>query len=133
MNFFTGNMKDDNGSLVFEEGSFTVAVGPKHSEILKPYVGKEIIMGVRPEDLNYTPKPAKVNSMKTRIEVVEPLGAEIHLYVGTEKHSFITRCPPNFEFNVGDDAYFEPTLEKTVSTTSILTFASLTAFHVDRV
>ena len=37
--------------LMIDAGSFNVQVPPSRVDALKPYVGKEIVFGVRPEDI----------------------------------------------------------------------------------
>jgi len=54
------------------------------------YAGKEIIFGVRPEDLynkQFAPNAEPSNTIKTMVDVIEPLGAEIFIYLTCGKHS----------------------------------------------
>ncbi|MDR0313435.1 MAG: TOBE domain-containing protein, partial [Treponema sp.] len=84
-----------------------------HVQYIKKYVGKEISFGIRPEDLSYTEKPAAQNNIPVKITVVEPLGADIHLWISTPTHSsLVARTEPHYTFKVGDVANFTPTLEK---------------------
>jgi multiple sugar transport system ATP-binding protein len=50
--------------------------------------------------------------MTATVEVVEPLGAEIHLYVGTANHQLIASVEPNHAFHVGDEVHFVPDMHK---------------------
>jgi multiple sugar transport system ATP-binding protein len=114
MNFMTVTLKEDGGRLIADEGGNEIEITGAVVELVKPYVGKEIIFGVRPEDLIYQEKGATAKSFKTTVQVIEPLGAEIHLYIETAKHSFIARVAPRFEFHVGDEAYFEADMNKVI-------------------
>jgi len=114
MNFMTVTLKEDGGRLIADEGGNEIEITGATAELVKPYVGKEIIFGVRPEDLIYQEKGATPKSFKTTVQVIEPLGAEIHLYIETAKHSFIARVAPRFEFHVGDEAYFEADMNKVI-------------------
>ena len=112
MNFMTVTIKEDGGKIIADEGDNQVEVTGDNLDRIKSYVGKELIFGVRPEDLIYQEKAATNKTVKTTVNVIEPLGAEIHLYVETGKHSMIARVAPRFEFHVGDEAYFETDMNK---------------------
>jgi len=112
MNVLTGTVREENGKMYVDEGDFTFEPGKREAEALKPYVDKKILFGVRPEDLVYTPEAKDTNNIVTQVEVIEPLGAEIHLYVSTKNNQLIARVPPRFDFHVGDKANFTPDLGK---------------------
>jgi multiple sugar transport system ATP-binding protein len=80
-------------------------------EYLKKYVGKEIFFGIRPEDLNYAETRAE-GSLPVKITVVEPLGADIHLWLTTDTQPLVARTEPHHVFKVGDTANFIPRMEK---------------------
>jgi multiple sugar transport system ATP-binding protein len=72
-----------------------------------------VLVGIRPEDMVVTDKAVEGQTLMARVEVVEPLGAEILLYVSTKQHeSIIVRIPPHHVFKVGDSATLKPALEK---------------------
>jgi multiple sugar transport system ATP-binding protein len=112
MNIMVAKILEKGGKLIVDEGDFQITLEGALEEKLKPFVDKDVLFGIRPEDLVYQETPQKQNNIKTRVEVVEPLGAEIHLYVRTQNHELIVRVQPRFEFHVGDDANFKPDLEK---------------------
>jgi len=111
MNFLTVKVLEEGSSIVLDEGSFKIKADSGHIEYLKKYVGKEVFFGIRPEDLNYTDKES-ANSMTVKVTVVEPLGADIHLWLTTEKQPLVARTEPNHTFKVGDSAIFVPRMEK---------------------
>lgn len=113
MNIMKVTVKEEGGRLLIDEGTFKVALSGKAADVLRPYVGKDTFFGIRPEDLVYQESPAAENNIKAKIEVVEPLGAEIHVYVSTTNHPSITaRAAPRYEFHVGDSANFVPDMQK---------------------
>ncbi len=114
MNFMTGKISEEGGKVYFTEENFKIALDPGLGEAAKPYVGKDVVFGARPEDLQYTEKFEADKCIKATIEVIEPLGAEIHIYVNTGSHSIIVRVPPRYEFNVGDEAYFIPNQDRCI-------------------
>jgi len=111
MNFLTVKVIDDGGSIALDEGSFKIKADPSHNEYLKKYAGKEVFFGIRPEDMTYTPSGGS-NSISVKVTVVEPLGADIHLWLTTETQPLVARTEPNHTFKVGDTAIFIPRMEK---------------------
>ena len=112
MNFLSVKVTEEGGSIVMDEGSFKVKPHPDHIPYIKKYVGKELFYGIRPEDLHYTEKPGAENNMPMKVTVVEPLGADIHLWLATPTHALVARTEPQYLFNVGDVANFTPRMEK---------------------
>jgi multiple sugar transport system ATP-binding protein len=97
MNFIDGKVFTDNG-LVFKSngGDFTIKLGNGYEEKLKPYLNKNISLGIRPEDIydapNVTPQP-HFSQLDVLLEVVEPMGNEIFLYFNMDKAQFVARVP----------------------------------------
>jgi multiple sugar transport system ATP-binding protein len=112
MNFLTVKVQEEGGGVVLGEGSFKIKPIAAHMEYLKKYVGKEVYFGIRPEDLNYCEKPGSENNIPAKITVVEPLGADIHLWLTTESQPLVARVEPDHDFKVGEVANFIPRLEK---------------------
>ncbi len=112
MNFIKVGLKSENGRLFAEEGSFRMQLLPQQAETLRNYTGKDAIFGIRPEDLLYMEAPDNSNNIPTKVEVIEPLGAEIHLWVSTPANQIVARVPPRFTFHVGDTANLRPDLAK---------------------
>jgi multiple sugar transport system ATP-binding protein len=112
MNILSANIKDENGNIIADEGSFQVTITGKDADHLRPYVGKPALFGVRPEDLVFKETEAKENNIKAKVEVVEPLGAEVHLYVSTEDHQIIVRTPPRHDFKVDEQINLTPDLSR---------------------
>ncbi|MCL2879560.1 MAG: sn-glycerol-3-phosphate ABC transporter ATP-binding protein UgpC [Treponema sp.] len=111
MNFLTVKVLEEGGSIVLDEGSFKIKPAQVHVEYLKKYVGKEVYFGIRPEDLAYSEKPAD-NSMSVKVTVVEPLGADIHLWLTTNTQPLVARTEPHYTFKVGDALNFIPNMDK---------------------
>jgi multiple sugar transport system ATP-binding protein len=111
MNFLTVRVLEEGGQLLLDEGTFKIKPDAAHIEYLKTYVGKDVFFGIRPEDMIYT--PAETNeSFSVKITVVEPLGADIHLWLTTGTQPMVARTEPHHEFKVGDTASFIPKMEK---------------------
>lgn len=112
MNIMNAKIKEEGGKLVADEGDFQLVLDAKLSDSLRSYAGKELLFGVRPEDLAYTENAGEANIITAQVEVVEPLGAEILLYIATKQHQIIVRIPPRLDFHVGDEVHFKPDMSK---------------------
>ncbi len=114
MNFLVAEVTEEGGKVYIDEGDFKLAIPKEQAEIIKDYVGKQIVFGIRPEDLDYLEEEKPGLTIKANAGVIEPLGAEIHVYVNTEKHQMIARVNPNVQLEVGKEVYLFPHFEKAV-------------------
>jgi multiple sugar transport system ATP-binding protein len=108
MNFLHGKLTDREGKLWFEENNsegqaIEVALNDRLSRVGAPYVGKPIVFGIRPEDINDTltvsnPDPNQITA--ARVEVSEPMGSETYIYMDSGAHSFIARVGSHDRYEV---------------------------------
>ncbi|GIO68239.1 sn-glycerol-3-phosphate ABC transporter ATP-binding protein UgpC [Paenibacillus sp. JTLBN-2024] len=86
MNFINGTLSESNGTVRFRSEGLDVEVPGGKAQLLKSkgYIGKEVIMGVRPEDIHEEPvfMEASPNTIFTsHVDVTENLGHEMLLYL----------------------------------------------------
>jgi multiple sugar transport system ATP-binding protein len=112
MNFMTVTIIEKNGKLIGDEGSFSVIPTEEQQKLLKDYIGKQVSFGIRPEDLKYVTNPAAENNMGMKIMNMEPLGAETHLFLTSEKgHNVVVRTAPAV-YHLGDMVNIVPDMKK---------------------
>jgi multiple sugar transport system ATP-binding protein len=104
MNFFKGKLED--GSFIISD-SVKIAVPDGKMKVLreKDFIGKEIVLGVRPEDIHDEPiflDASPGSKIKASIEVSELTGAETMLYSQIEGQEFISRVDSRTEIRPGD-------------------------------
>jgi len=106
MNFMNGKIIKKDSKLYFDEGRIKVKIVEDMYKKLTPYVGKDIIFGIRSEDiydkLFISEAPAE-NIIRVNCEVVEPMGSEVYLYLNTGKHAFIARVGAHDRPHVNQD------------------------------
>jgi len=94
MNFIKGSVIKKEGRYYFNEGKFRVRIVDSMAKVIEPYADKEVIFGIRPEDiydkLFVTEAPAD-NTIKATCEVIEPMGSEAYLYLNTGKNQLIAK------------------------------------------
>ena len=99
MNFIDVTLvkEGDDVFAVFEGNKIKVPEG-KVKKLKDPsYVGKEVIMGIRPEDLHDEEiflQSAQDSTVKAYVEVVESLGSETFLYLNVAGQNIIARVDP---------------------------------------
>ncbi|MBL8966922.1 MAG: sn-glycerol-3-phosphate ABC transporter ATP-binding protein UgpC [Spirochaetaceae bacterium] len=113
MNFLTAKVIEEGGQVMLDEGGFKLKPAAEHLALLKPYVGKEVSFGIRPEDIPVSEGGSAPNGViKAKVTVVEPLGAEIHLYASTSTQPLVAKIPPHHLYKSGDAIAFAPVMEK---------------------
>lgn len=114
MNFMTVKVEEKNGAIVCDEGSFCVKATDEQAKTLKNYVGKEVSFGIRPEDISYAASAASENNMAMKVVNKEPLGADTHLYLVSDKGqqiiARIDEAPENIK--LGDTINIVPNMNK---------------------
>jgi len=93
MNFLNGTIKEDG---YFVTGGTRIAVPEGKLSYLRAqgYINKDIILGIRPEDIHDEPvfiNASPETSIKCQIEVAELMGAETMLYTSIEGQSIVAR------------------------------------------
>jgi multiple sugar transport system ATP-binding protein len=94
MNFLRGTLTGRDGGLIFKEtGGGTVQLKLGERPGAAPFVGREVVLGMRPEDCDLLPqgKPPGDNCFQAVVEIVEPMGAETYFYIQTGSHLVISR------------------------------------------
>ncbi len=108
MNFLDAKLvKEGDAYYLDGHGEFKIKVPEEKNSLIKDYVDKDVVFGIRPEDLvdasiNHDFEVAEDNSFTANVEVVEPMGSEIYLYLGFGQHSMIARVEAESSAKVGD-------------------------------
>lgn len=104
MNFMTCKIVQ-NGGLWLDEGALKIPVHNNIGNKLNDFVGKEIILGIRPEDIHSPVSAFGIKNradVQTEVDVVEPMGNEIFVTLRTKKHNFIARLKTNNMPKIGN-------------------------------
>jgi multiple sugar transport system ATP-binding protein len=112
MNFVETKVEAEGDDIFVNEGTFRIKVLPEQSAKLKSYVGKSVTFGIRPEDVQYSDKAIKDETIIGSVSVVEPLGSETHVYVSTSKAQVIGKIDPQFEVKPDQKVALIPSMEK---------------------
>ena len=94
MNFVKGVVVKKEGRMYFNEGRFNVRIIEAMTAPLAPYMGKEVILGLRPEDIHdklLVSDAPQENTIRAVCEIIEPMGSEAYLYLNTGKNQLVAR------------------------------------------
>jgi multiple sugar transport system ATP-binding protein len=102
MNFFSGKLTDD----LFDLGNVKIKVPEAKLKILKDqnYTGKDLILGIRPEDIHDDTDFLEAHPHSTltaTIEVAELMGAESYLYSKIDEQDFVARVDSRTDVSGG--------------------------------
>ena len=103
MNFNDVLVKKVEGRIVLEMGKFKMKLSnPKLESFLeKEYLNKEIVMGIRPEDIHTNGKSEESETAK--VDIIEMLGSEKFLYINVDEYSFVIRVDASNKLVQGDN------------------------------
>ncbi len=97
MNFFHGRIEERSGKLFFVEETFAIELAdPAWKDLVLATGVTDVTFGIRPENIGseMAEQDSSFPRIKAKVEVIEPMGAETHIYLNTGKHSFIARVDP---------------------------------------
>ena len=114
MNSFKGVLGGSGGKLEFKSETVKLDIPDMWKDKAEPYSNKDVVFGIRPEDLGSEEAEQKSDSprIKAKIEVVEPMGSETYLYLTTGGHSFIARVDSHRKASVGEEISLAVTMKK---------------------
>ncbi len=111
MNFVNCKAVKDGADVRLKFGSYSVKLPSNKADALVQggYVGKDVIMGIRPEDIkdeeifiNEGLKNNEGNVLDGKVRVYEMLGAEVFLYFEVESNDITVRVNPRTTARTGD-------------------------------
>lgn len=117
MNFMDATIAKNGNDYTATFGNCTVTVPASRAEgtNIADYVGKEVVFGIRPEDVHDKPSfIEKVGGAHTSadVEVTELMGAETYLYINCEGNAITARVEPTSTAKSGDSINIAFDLDK---------------------
>jgi multiple sugar transport system ATP-binding protein len=107
MNFLKGTLNKDGMRYYFEaEGDKHYIPVTKVNETMSGYVGKEVVLGIRPEDVHDDEQSFQneENSIiEAYVEVRELMGSEVYLYLKYKDKQLMARVPTSLSSKTDND------------------------------
>ena len=94
--------------------------------LLAPYRDRDVVLGLRPEDIGSARamQDASMPKLKAKVDVIEPMGSEAYVYLSVGTSRFVARTDPHQQFRVGSSVelpvfidkarFFDATTEKRI-------------------
>jgi len=127
MNFLNGKVIKKEGKLYFDEGNFRVRIVEEMFNRLENYVSKEVVLGVRSEDIYdklFVSEAPPENIVTMTCEVVEHLGSDVYIHMNTGSNILVARVSGDADPEINQDMdivfdmskvhFFDKTTERTV-------------------
>ncbi len=140
MNLLNMNVEQSEGNIYMtvagtgQDSGLRLKVPNRFKEFLAPYAGKVVVFGLRPQDihdarfangmLDEDESPEDLAPVRTRVDVVEPMGSEVYLYLLNGQTQFVSRVDsrtevqPNYildvSFNMDKMHVFDPETQQSI-------------------
>ena len=107
MNFVPVTIRASGEALIADAGAFQVVLPPAQAAQARAYVGKACIFGIRPEHIHDKSlvglvKPTEGNTVQADVDVVEPLGSNVEMYLKAGEHALVAEIDSATTAKTGD-------------------------------
>ena len=105
MNFLDVTLIEQDGKMAVDCGDYVLEVPDDKANRYRSYLGKEVLLGIRPEnthDPEYAPPDISSALVEARVDVTELMGNEVTVYLVTENTQFVGRFDPRTGARVGN-------------------------------
>jgi multiple sugar transport system ATP-binding protein len=105
MNFFPATLQKSDGKLIIDADSFKLEIPADRTTVYDGHVGKQIIFGIRPEDIinpEFAPPGINAQPVDTQVDITELMGNEIFLFLKSGKYEFVARVDPRTRATIGE-------------------------------
>ncbi len=106
MNFFNAKIVDEGGKTYIVNDNMTIEIPADKREAVSSLNGKEIIFGIRPENIHnpaYCPPGILKAGINVKVDVTELMGNEIFVYALSGSTQLVARVDPRSRYAIGDD------------------------------
>ena len=86
---------------------FAVAIPDEIASPYQPHEGKNVIFGIRPENIHdpkFTPPNVHTETLEAQVDVTELMGNEIFMHMVSGENAFVARIDPRSKMQVGEKA-----------------------------
>jgi multiple sugar transport system ATP-binding protein len=106
MNMVEVIINKDNDNLVLEAKNILLAVPPNYADVLHKYIGKKVVLGIRPEDIHapdYVLPGVTAATVHAKVDVTELMGNEFFLHMIVGDWEFLARVDARTKARPGED------------------------------
>lgn len=111
INFFEAKVISENGAIYAVFGENKIKLSPDKAKKAEGYIGKKVVLGIRPEHFDIVPKTVK-EGFDVKVVLAELMGAEIYVHSETANQKFIARLPSSERISQGETIRLCPRSEE---------------------
>jgi multiple sugar transport system ATP-binding protein len=116
MNLLKGKVQKREDGLYFvesgEKDPLIIPLKGRLQELASKYLDKEIVFGIRPENISDKPKNSSTMPIALTVDIAEPMGAESIVYMKTGSGYLIARIVGEHLYHLGEKITVHVNLEK---------------------
>jgi len=114
MNFMDSDLVKEGSDYFVKTDGIKVIMPKDKYQTIASFEGKKVTFGFRPEDMidENISKDKEGKVVRAKVEVIEPLGSEIYLYLSAGGDNFVVRVPSQYRTELGDEVGFAVDLKK---------------------
>ncbi|MDX2078657.1 MAG: ABC transporter ATP-binding protein [bacterium] len=104
MNLFKATLGKGASGLTIDTGTFQLNVPESKAAPFMSHIGKEVIFGIRPEDIHdidFQPPGILPSQTEGNVDVIEQMGNEMIIYLEEGGKTFIARTDPRTRARIG--------------------------------
>lgn len=104
MNLFKATLHKAEHGLIVDTGTFQLNVPESKAAPFMSHVGKEVVFGIRPEDIHdieFQPPGILPSQTEGNVDVIEQMGNEMIIYLEEGGKTFIARTDPRTRARIG--------------------------------
>ena len=104
MNFVEAKLTRQDGKMFVDGGVFRAEIPQAYIAKLTSWAGRPVIFGIRPEDIHDRAFHTEVKegaALRAEVDVHEPLGSDIILYLTAGEHSIVARVDARSQARMG--------------------------------
>jgi multiple sugar transport system ATP-binding protein len=105
MNFIDAKLVDRDGKVAVDCKDFVLDVPEDREKVYRQHVGKDVIVGIRPEDTHdaeFVPPGISKSLVEARVDVSELLGREVNVHLKSDNVHFVGIFDPRTRAKVGN-------------------------------
>ncbi|MCX5905675.1 MAG: sn-glycerol-3-phosphate ABC transporter ATP-binding protein UgpC [Deltaproteobacteria bacterium] len=111
MNFVKGELVTEGGTLYVQTLGSKLKIPEDKAKSLEGVNQKQVIFGIRPEDLAEVPQAIPGETITVMVEVMEPLGSEVYLDMKVGESPLIARVEPKTAAKPHQQLFLKPLME----------------------
>ena len=103
MNFFSAHIRKEDGKLYVDAGEFSVQIPNERAKPYQEYMDRQVTFGIRPKDIHnpdFAPPGITPEPVEAKVDVIELMGNEIVVYLGSGSHNYVARLDPRSKYRV---------------------------------